>query len=488
MISGNMPSSARRWAVTLGAVVFGVLVFALPFLHGNYEQSPSLGAFRAFYCAGQTVATGHDPYLVEPLRSCEESVFSPVAAHGVAEPAPLPPFALVPFALLATLPFGLALAAWVASLAFATSAAIWSLQKITGYSITLLTAALLWTDLYRNFAFGEIPPLVIGFLCLSAYLLESGKVRAAALVAAAALVEPHVAVASLAAMFVVQRRARIPLILAGAGLAIVSAVTVGVPVSVEYLSRVLPLHAASEVGANDQYSLTWLLHQLHVADGAALAVGSVSYVLMTIAGVVVARRLAAHYARPSLVVLVPPIFAMVGGNFIHDIQIPIALPAAIVLLSVVAARLKPFVFASMGMLAVSWLYAGRVPSILQTVVVGVLVATAPLVFPSRARRYRTVAAACVAYFAVVMLIGALPGPAVSPSSVPVFSGPPTEIASERWGRYVRSTIGRPPTPRRIVEKIPLEAGLLMLAVLATMAAAARCDERATAGEGAVAAA
>jgi hypothetical protein len=209
---------------------------------------------------------------------------------------------------------------------------------------------------------------------------------------------------------------------------------------------------------------------------------------MTIAGVVLARRLATHYARPALVVLVPPVFAMIGGNFIHDIQIPIALPAAIVLLSVVTARLKPFVFASIGMLAISWLYAGRMPSLLQTVVVGVLVATAPLVFPSRVRRYRMVAAASLAFLGVVMLIGALPGPAATPSSAPSFSGPPSEIASERWGRYVQSTIGRPPTPRRIAEKIPLEGGLLMLAIVATIAAAARCDEEATAGEGAVAAA
>ena len=484
-----MPSTAARGPVILAAlVVFGVLALAVSFLHGRYAESPSIGAFRAFYCGGQAVAMGRDPYLVEPLRSCEQSVFSPVAARGVAEPAPLPPFALAPFALLAMLPFGLALAVYVAALAAATSTAIWSLQKITGYSITFLAAALVWSDLYRNVAFGEIPPLVIGILCLSAYLLESGKVRAAALVASAALIEPHVAVASLAALFVVQRRARIPLILAGAGLALVSVVAVGVPVSVEYLARVLPVHAASEVSANDQYSLTWLLHQFHVDDGAALALGSLSYVLMTIAGIVLARRLAAHYARPALVVLVPPVFAMVGGNFIHDIQLPIALPAAIVLFSVVPARLKPFVLASTGMLAVSWLYAGRIPSVLQTVIVGVLVAMAPLVFPSRARRYRTLAAACVAYFGVVMLMGTLPRPAVSRSSAPVFLGPPTEIASERWGRYVRSTSGRPPAPRVIAEKIPFEAALLMLAILATIAAATRRNEHATTGEGDVTAA
>ena len=437
-----------------------------------------MGAFRAFYCGGRAVATGRDPYLVEPLRSCEQTVFSPVAARGVVEPAPLPPFALAPFAFLALLPFGLALAAYVASLAFATTAAIWSLQRITGYGVPFLTAALLWNDLYRNVAFGEIPPLVIGVLCMSAYLFERGKFRTGSFVAAAASIEPHVAIASLAAIFFTFGRARLPLVLAGAVLAIVSVAVVGSPVSIEYLTRALPAHAASEISANDQYSLTWLLHQLHATDGTALLLGSLSYVLMTIAGVLVAQSLAARYARPALVVLVPPVFAMIGGNFIHDIQLSIALPAAIVLLSVVAPRLKPFVFAALGMLAISWIYAGRLPSLLQTVVVAALVVTAPLTFPSRAWRYRTAAAAGVVFFAAVMLIGRLPD-LVPSRGAATFSGPISEIASERWGRYVRSTFGRAASPRIVVQKVPLEAGLLTLAALAAFAAARRFEEDAT---------
>ena len=82
--------------------------------------------FRAFYCAGAALDAGADPYRAEPLRSCEVAAWEafPAGYPEVAVPAPLPGYALTPFALLARLPYGVAAALWECALvaAFAGSA------------------------------------------------------------------------------------------------------------------------------------------------------------------------------------------------------------------------------------------------------------------------------------------------------------------------------------------------------------------------------
>lgn len=449
---------------------FVMVVLLVPFAHGRYAESPSINAFRAFYCAGRAVHDGRDPYRVEPLRSCEAAVFAQHPAVGVVEPAPLAPFVLGVFAVLAMLPYGAALGVFVALLLAGTGAAIWSLRRLTGYSTIFLAACLLWTALYRNIGFAEIPPLVIGLFCVSALLLERGSVRAAAVVAVATLIEPHVAVPSLVALAIAYPGTRLVLAVCAAGLAVVSVVTVGFATSVEYATKVLPLHAAAEVGANDQYSLTWLLHQMHVGDSAALALGSASYAVMAVAGIVVGRVLAARYDKPSLLVLVPAVFAMVGGSFIHDIQLPVALPAALVLLRVVPDRYKPWLLVAIGGLAVSWFYEGRVPFALQVAVLGIVAATAPSAAVPAVPRYRVVLVACAAYALLILAIHALPsGLAVALPANPDVTGPPDAIASDVWGRFVRLTPYGHASVQDAVAKIPSAAALLLLAVLSIVA-------------------
>jgi hypothetical protein len=69
--------------------------------------------FRAFYCGGAAIAQGANPYLEEPLHSCERRTrmtTKPAFLASVTVPAPLPPYALVAFAPLSRLPFPLAAA------------------------------------------------------------------------------------------------------------------------------------------------------------------------------------------------------------------------------------------------------------------------------------------------------------------------------------------------------------------------------------------
>jgi hypothetical protein len=469
----RMPGAPRS-ALHLAFWVLVAVVLLMPFVNGRYEKSPSINAFRAFYCAGRAIDERRDPYRVEPLRTCEEAVYAKHAAAGAVEPAPLAPFVLAGFAVLAMLPYGIALALFVALLLAAAGLAVWSLHRITGFSWIFLTACLLWTAFARNITFAEVPPLVIGSFCASALLFERGKTRVAAAVAVAALVEPHVALPSLIALALYYPRTRVLLAGFAAVLALVAVAAVGLGTCIEYVAQVLPMHAASEVSANDQYSLTWLLHQLHAGDAVALRLGSVSYAVMSIVGIVVGRSLAMRYGRPALLVLVPAAFAVVGGSFIHDIQLPIALPAAVVLLCVVPDRLKPLLLVSAGVLAISWSYDGRMPFVLQIVILGIIVATAPVDFVTSIPRYRIALAACAAYAMLILVIHALPSGL--PPSLPAYpdvSGAPDAIASDVWARYVRSTAYGYASLQTVAAKVPSAAALLLLAVLAAVAARAR---------------
>ena len=295
----------------------------------------SLSGFAAFSCAGQALRGGADPYRTEPLRSCERALPSyRFDETGAVEPAPFPPVVLLAFAPLSLLPFGAAFALYAALALAAIGVATWTLTRLTGLPTAFVAASLAVAALYQNLKFGEVPPLVIGVLCGAALLLERRRAGWAVAVTVLALIEPHVAAPVFVALLIASKPARVPIVIAGAVFAGLSLVVAPLATTLEYFLRVLPAHGASEVGANDQYSVTWIAHQLGAADVVALRLGSVSYLVAAILGIILAVRLAQRFGRPAFLVLVPAAFATLGGAFIHDIQLPIALPAALLLFAV----------------------------------------------------------------------------------------------------------------------------------------------------------
>ena len=101
-----MDSIAGRVGFAVASLVLAIAALALV-RHGEVGRQ----SFKAFYCAGAAVKEHRDPYLVEPMRSCERQIAPSTEPDGYVEPAPLPGYALVPFALLAMLPAKAA--AWV---------------------------------------------------------------------------------------------------------------------------------------------------------------------------------------------------------------------------------------------------------------------------------------------------------------------------------------------------------------------------------------
>ncbi len=312
-------------------IALGVLATIMPASTRLVKDPEDL---RAFYCAGQTMLAHHDPYLAEPLRSCEvrEIRAAGMAPYvGLALPAPLPAFALVPFALLSLLPFALASTLYVLLLVVAMAATAILIARLTAFPLSATIAALILSDGLITVLNGQIFPFALLALCASAFELSRGGYVRASIYAALAAIEPHVALPALVSLGYSLPRTRVPIALALTALAGLALLALGLGENLEYVLRVLPAHARSESTAGGQYSLTSLLYHAGMTRDRAIFIGNVQYALMCAFGVVVAQRLARAYDAPELYALVPPAFALLGGPFIHLTQMAVAVPALLAL-------------------------------------------------------------------------------------------------------------------------------------------------------------
>ena len=406
----------------------------------------------------------------EPLRACERTLPSyRYDAAGVVEPAPFPPVVLAAFEPLSAVPFAWALGAFAALALAAFAFAVWALQRMTGFSPVFAGAALAVGALYQNLRFGELPPLVIGIVCAAALLLERGRPRAAAIVAALSVIEPHVAGPVVLALFLGVKASRATLAVIGIVLAAVSVVAFDPRLTLEYFARALPAHGLAEVTASDQFSVTWIAHVLGAGDVAALRAGVISYAVTTALGIVAGVRLAQRFARPAFLVLVPAAFAVIGGPFIHDIQLPIAVPAALLLASVTTGRVRALALVAVAGLALTWY--DDFGAVLALGALAVLAWTAPLAFTSPSRRAAFAVSACIGYACIILVFHKLsPNVHVALPPHPDVGGPPSELASEVWGRFVRATAYGWPSVRTSAEKLPLWFALAALAYAVLRAA------------------
>jgi hypothetical protein len=296
--------------------------------------------FRAFYCAGAALDAGADPYRAEPLRSCEVGAYGafPQGYPQVAVPAPLPAYALAPFALLARLPYNVAASLWLLATILAIAASAVLLSGLSRLPVPVVWAALLLPVGLVSGFLGQLVPFALLALVACARALEAERPRLAALAAAASLIEPHFGLPVCLGLAVGMPRARLPLGALLAAAAALSFVLLGVERNLEYVRAVLPAHLASEVGNEEQYSLTHLLNLAGVPDSLALQLGSLSYIVAIAAGAFFALRLVRQGAPRSLFVLLPAAFAPLGGSFVHLQQMAFVIPALLVLLGRVAVR------------------------------------------------------------------------------------------------------------------------------------------------------
>jgi len=450
---GNAAFAAVSLLLTVAAFALGA--------RGDVQHQ----SFKAFYCAGVAVRERHDPYRVEPLRSCERGLERDAMPTAYVEPAPLPGYDLLPFALLSKLPPKLAAEIFCILLALAAIVSARCLAGPTNASATGILLAFAPLTLL-NVAYGETAPFAMLAICAAAYFMTKHRWIAAGCAASLALLQPNVGIPAVVAMFLFVHRSRAAIVVSVAALALLSLAALGVTENREYFAQVLPSMAYAELVASDQYSLSRLLFVAGVSPPLALLLGKIWFACAAAFGIVLAGVLSARNRHDILVPLLPPAAVLLFGVYLHDIQMLVALPAAIAVASRVPAR----TFRAIGTAALALLIAVWTQKASRTIlavdfagVFGGLVA----VLGGSLRRRLTVASigAAATTLCVVFLVHVQPGPTAAQIVTHAFSATPDEFSSVAWARYLRATaaLTRPAFAPQLAAWLGL-LGLLVTAV------------------------
>ena len=461
--------SVVRDARVLSAIVALALILSIRTFATWNSAKPANGMMdlRAFWCAGKAVSEKANPYLTEPLRSCEHSISEVLLRRWPNAVIPFvhPGYDAAAFAALARLPFGPAATLFLA-LAFASlGCAMWLLVRTLDMPWPLVTASLGISIGLPTLLYGQVTAFELLAVAASAAALSAGRDRLAGALASLTLLEPHIGLFVVLATAAVVRGARITLA-AGTGLlAVLAIVATGPAPQMMWLSG-LGLQAIAEARYEGQYSLTYVLTLFGVPTAAALALGAASTLALLTASVLVARRV----SQPgrAAVVLVPTAFAVVGGTFIHLTQIALAIPAALLLYRIASTPLRRTLAAlALVLLTVPWSYAAFSKQMLGFG----LVTLAVVVWHVSGRSIRTSLAAVAACWIIFATIENHPPPPQAAPAVHRASG--SALATLSWTELVAGFRGD--DVERIVVKIPTWLGLSLVILSALLAAGARAN-------------
>ncbi len=427
----------RQWILAGAVVACCLLLLAL---------RPALGPkslfinFDAFYCGGAALDHGADPYRAEPLGSCERAP-KPLGLYAnpwpsLALPAPLPPYALALFGLLARLPYGPAAAIWALAGLTALGLAAVGLTRLTGLSPGVSVAAVALSVGYAAFPVGQVMPVVFAAVVLSAQAMARGDDRRAALLAPLAMLEPHVGLPCCLGLFMWRPRTR-PILLAAAGACLAIGIAAAGPaLSFEYLAAVLPAHALAEAGNVAQLSTTYVAQRFGASPQAAVYAGELWYAAMVALGVWLGPKLARRTNRPAFIGLIPPAFAVIGGPFIHVVQVAVALPAALLLWQAAPARRRVLGIAII-LLAIPWVRfetLGALFPVLAAIVIAVLVVELVAKSPI------SLAVGCIGGIGFIVLLWSwqLHNPFIDPTPALDAHNAPAAFADAGWAIYIRA--------------------------------------------------
>lgn len=452
-------------ALMLGAIVVHDRVFPKPLLHPRND-------FTTFYCAGTVVRGGGDPYRVEPLRACEQRLGEFGAAGDAAwevVPAPFPGYVLALYALMSLPPPAVAHVAWLGLLLCGVGVTALVAVRLTRFPalpvIVLVALALGWNDI--NLA--EPTPIVAALLACAALAASRGAWRTAGVCTALAMIMPQYALPAWLALLSFAPRTRVPVLIVAAALGVVSFAVLGWEKNLEYFTQTLPAQTAAEVFFPYQYSLTHALALAGVGAPAAILLGQLCYVGLVAIGIVAGVRLWRASGEAAALVLVPPAVASVLGAYSHQVQILMGITAALLIASIRAVP-AGLAVAPLLALAVVWTGEGTGKGWVVTTLIGaaaaIWIATTRIAPPRRA----VFAAASTAVLLLALTASHLL-PAMARASDVASLSPPAiadDAQASRVFGYLFDTL-RLADPRRELEKVPLIAGMLILAAASFVA-------------------
>ena len=451
------------------AIALAVIGTVLPFA-GQFAGDRAGGwlmiDFRAYYCAALAQREGRNPYFTASVHECEGKTPAPYyrAPKNVTVPAPYPPYALTFFAPLTFLPFAAAALLWWMALALSLLLAAYALARIARQPMLVAWGALVLSLGLSSFWSGNVMPIAFAAIIVAALAVQRGRFAIAVPALAIAMVEPQVALPAAIGLFVAYSRVRLALILAAALLGVISVASSGVPQTLSYFTAVAPAHVLSEVSRDNQYSLATVLAALGVTDVSAAAAGSISYVIVSAVGVLAALRLARRFDDPSLTVLVPAAFSVLGGSFVHTEEIAIAIPACLLLFTQARAQ-RPWLFTALILLIVPWMLATSAAMFLAPVFPVAYLAY----MLSRGDRIVTLGTALVSTAMIAGLFALYSVPARQ-IAAHVHLYPPIDprLAESSWRQFVLPDVTNRPVMWLL--RLPTWAGLIIFATCAALLA------------------
>jgi alpha-1,2-mannosyltransferase len=440
----------------------------------NAQGRMLLGDFRAFYCGGSTLLHGANPYEAGPLLHCEQ-VPQPFGLHTARDrvdlPAPFPGYALALFAIFALLPYPLAAAAWFVLLLACTALACVFTARLVDrppYAVLTLLAVAFSVAVIP---YGELAPIIFAALAGGALALRRGvNMPLIAALAVTALL-PHVALPVFLALLIWDRAARLPVAAICVALAALDLVIGGPQLAISYFTRVLPNHAASEIGFITQYSMTWFAQGLGAPDRVALAAGNISYLVTIVFGIWLAGVAARKFADPAFLLLVPAALAVTFGSFIHYSEITLAFPAALLLYARTRGTARAFAAAALVLVALPWQSIITQPALVAPVVAGtVAIALIVLQYPPRWSLRLGLGAALFCALAIVLAWQL--GPQTAPHAAGAAFDP--LLAEASWARHISDQTSSSGLVWWI-PKLPTWIGLVSLALCGAYAVAHKDD-------------
>lgn len=464
----------RRAAVAGLPILFGLLVAFFVMRVGTTGHGAGLVEaydFRALYCGGVTTLAHADPYRTEPLRSCEHDrspskLFVADVPKWVVLPAPYPGYALEMFSGLARFDFPIAKAIWLGILAASLGYLAFALAALSGWPILVVGLTLLPTVVLYNIWLGSTPPLAMLGVALAALAVARKRPALAVPPLAVAMIDPHLVLPAAIALVLIAPKARVAAL---AGLAVLVALSVhaiGIGGNLEYFQEALPMHARAEVFVRLQYSLTHVLALLGVPIDLALKAGTLSYVALAIAAVFYATREADSAQGGARAIVLPCAIVALGGTFIHNQEISLALPAAFVLARSLRSDTQRLLL-TVGFMGI--LFSPIVEN-LRLVAPSYIVASAAVAFVLwPRRRFAASAISAVAAVALIVILRALPATHFTDTAATLPEPPGITGATSSGVVWADFLAGRPSWTHEdavsIALKIPTWLGLISIIIL-----------------------
>jgi len=408
-------------------VVVAMIVLAALFWNDRIIAGNRLVDVVAFSCGGAVLAHGDDPYRVHPLTECEAAAhaFGLAWPAGVLTlPAPLPPFALAPFALASRIaPFAVVAWSWIGLnlICVGLAAAILRRRLPTIPPLTIAAFTIVST-LPVGIIYGQFTGIVLLAITASGELLAAGAPRRAAGCLALGMLQPHVALAPLLALFVLVPRTRLTLAACALVLGAVS-LWPHPAFAVEYVARVLGAHERANLPDFSQYSVPSVLALLRVPTEAALIAGNAFFLFALGAAVVASHLLATRTGRLESIPWIAAAIGTLCAPHLHLQQLSCALPG--IALAFAVGGEPAWMLVALAAFAIPWARFALSP-------VGAFAAGAAafaIVYVPLARRaaaYAGTAATVLAFVLMVVLVRSahLDRP---PPIVPVVGNPLAEV-------------------------------------------------------------